>query len=870
MDIVLPIQIDESIPYRVSIVVMLNTEARAKTKHAKLRKTLLQHKLHKWRPECNCDGCANSSAIYRCRIYLHIRAAYITIKGAWLYTSHNSRRGSNVPSRGDGSDRGDGHGRPITIGSDRYRDSYSRDNYNRPGGGARSGNVFGPRREGIAKGHASLQPGEDCDEDESVDSIEEYSPSITQRVESSNQYRGSASRPDRPKSSKVYKPSGARSAIPYPSMFLEPPFNPASPSSTANAAIGTSIYLPPLDAKGSEVVEVLLKNWQEEIREKRDNVMREVAPSKNEYDSYSYSDYDEGPSEVVPETPLWRGSYKLRGALSAPLAGYTETYTMWYNGDTGESRLDFNGGTALSLRLRLPNGSYRLLSTERMELPEGTKRMCRVGTGMISSPKEMGPPALPDMKAFKFAGWLSGAERSKVGASSSDGRVERWQREVRVKEHAPENQTSEEENLTYRHEMVVVRRSHGAVPLRYSVYVDSSHLGVASDAYMHTYREFEHLTSPQEHLNYNLETGCDVQEQANISDLEHRAALEPLREFTEESRSPLYSIMLARYKIRFVRRYYNFKEDVLRRNILMQKARFVGCVNRRGETFRLEINFLADRLKAEVAQLFGALPFPHGAVTTASVPFPYDRSTLRRRARTLPRAFDWREKGAIGPVEFQGTCMSCWAFAVTAAIEGGLFAHTGHKRTLSKQCLVDCGHDTNANGCAPTWPKYAYEYVRRHGLPTNSSYPYTGQKKECTSAGLSPIVSIRGYVDVTNHSVNALKVSIYENGPVVVIIDAKSQYFQLYSSGVLDDPECGKLTRDTNHAVLAVGWGEENGKTYFILKNSWSQSWGDGGYVKFNGFTNTCGVLTQPSYPLEPRLEGKAVAGSSAENDYVR
>lgn len=51
-----------------------------------------------------------------------------------------------------------------------------------------------------------------------------------------------------------------------------------------------------------------------------------------------------------------------------------------------------------------------------------------------------------------------------------------------------------------------------------------------------------------------------------------------------------------------------------------------------------------------------------------------------------------------------------------------------------------------------------------------------------------------------------------------------------------------------NHAVLAVGWGERRGDPHFILKNSYSAAWGDGGYIRMHGPSNTCGVLTVPSY----------------------
>lgn len=81
--------------------------------------------------------------------------------------------------------------------------------------------------------------------------------------------------------------------------------------------------------------------------------------------------------------------------------------------------------------------------------------------------------------------------------------------------------------------------------------------------------------------------------------------------------------------------------------------------------------------------------------------------------------------------------------------------------------------------------------------------------------------------------------------PVSIAIEADKEIFQLYHTGVITSPSCG--TR-LDHGVLAVGYGNESGTDYFLVKNSWGASWGDEGYVKL-GADNICGMLQQASYP---------------------
>ena len=84
--------------------------------------------------------------------------------------------------------------------------------------------------------------------------------------------------------------------------------------------------------------------------------------------------------------------------------------------------------------------------------------------------------------------------------------------------------------------------------------------------------------------------------------------------------------------------------------------------------------------------------------------------------------------------------------------------------------------------------------------------------------------------------------------PLAVAIEADKMVFQTYKSGVLDSDKCGTKL---DHAVLAVGYGTEDGQDYWLVKNSWNTTWGDQGYIKLamNDTTGTCGVQMGPSYP---------------------
>ncbi|XP_038585708.1 cathepsin L.1 isoform X1 [Micropterus salmoides] len=305
------------------------------------------------------------------------------------------------------------------------------------------------------------------------------------------------------------------------------------------------------------------------------------------------------------------------------------------------------------------------------------------------------------------------------------------------------------------------------------------------------------------------------------------------------------------WKLKFGRSYSSPSEEAHRRQIWVNNRRLVLVHNIMADegikSYRLGMTYFADMENEEYKRLIS-----QGCLGSFNASRPRSGSTFLRlpEGADLPISVDWRDKGYVTDVKDQKQCGSCWAFSATGSLEGQTFRKTGKLVSLSEQQLVDCSGKYGNMGCNGGWMDSAFQYIQANGgLDTEDSYPYEAEDGQCRYNPATIGAICTGYVDVTQGDEEALKEAVATIGPVSVAIDASHLTFQLYESGVYDEPDCS--SDELDHGVLAVGYGSDNGQDYWLVKNSWGLQWGDMGYIMMTrNKHNQCGIATASSYPL--------------------
>lgn len=210
----------------------------------------------------------------------------------------------------------------------------------------------------------------------------------------------------------------------------------------------------------------------------------------------------------------------------------------------------------------------------------------------------------------------------------------------------------------------------------------------------------------------------------------------------------------------------------------------------------------------------------------------------------LPKEFDWRKYNVVTPVKDQKSCGSCWAFSVTGNVEGQWALKRKELLSLSEQELVDC--DSLDGGCNGGEMSQAYEAViKMGGLETESDYPYKAKNEKCHFNRTEVKVRISGAVNLTQ-SEEAIAKWLVKNGPVSAGLNAFAMQF--YFGGISHPPKFLCDPKGLDHGILIVGFGVQKSlisnrtTPYWIIKNSWGQSWGEHGYYRLYRGKGVCGI----------------------------
>lgn len=168
--------------------------------------------------------------------------------------------------------------------------------------------------------------------------------------------------------------------------------------------------------------------------------------------------------------------------------------------------------------------------------------------------------------------------------------------------------------------------------------------------------------------------------------------------------------------------------------------------------------------------------------------------------------------------------------------------------SLSEQELGDCG----SYGCTTGYANKAVLWIHKNGgITTEADYPYTGKIGTCDA--IKPkhyAVTVNNYRSVARNEQSLMEAVVKQ--PVIVNIEANAS-FQTYKGGVYSGP-CGY---GYNHIVLVVGYGKDvaTGKKYWIVKNSYGQSWGMGGYILMErGLADPRGLCNINFFPVWPTM----------------
>lgn len=253
-------------------------------------------------------------------------------------------------------------------------------------------------------------------------------------------------------------------------------------------------------------------------------------------------------------------------------------------------------------------------------------------------------------------------------------------------------------------------------------------------------------------------------------------------------------------------------------------------------------------------QIIEESPQYHNNITLACKPSDYDSRDYKYHL-LLPYkqnvvkdsknyVVDYRKN--LPPVWNQGnlgscTCASsCWGFKAYQEIEQGDFPNHG----LSVAYLYSLAKNNDGDPSQPgSQLKVVMKMLQQYGVCTEDKYPYNVLTRdynlplppaelntEAANYKINTYAQICDSTDATDNRklearIDKLRQAILNEGPIEIAIIVTDNFMNLPPDYILEFPE-GRILG--GHALCLCGFNDQ--KELFIVRNTWSENWGDKGY----------------------------------------
>ncbi|KAG2496883.1 hypothetical protein HYH03_005282 [Edaphochlamys debaryana] len=266
----------------------------------------------------------------------------------------------------------------------------------------------------------------------------------------------------------------------------------------------------------------------------------------------------------------------------------------------------------------------------------------------------------------------------------------------------------------------------------------------------------------------------------------------------------------------------------------------------------------------------------------------------QKKESELPKDFSWCDVDGVSLCTANWNqhipyyCGACWVHGSLSMIQDrlkikkkGAFPDV----MLARQTLLNCAaFEGYGHGCDGGDTVDVFGYMAEFGLPDEGCMTYNAtdhtkwrHARHCPPEGVCnncmplkgvetcwPVERpIKYFVKAWGNlekGVEAMMSEIYHRGPITCGVACPNDFTWKYGSGIFRD-----TSKDTeiDHDVEVVGWGEEDGLKYWLVRNSWGTYWGERGFFRVERGANAIQIESGDCWYAEPewKMEQDMIKG---------